>query len=210
MNKTLFLWINLDRSSDRREYMENLFDKHSVHNVRIQAMLGDDLGIDRATAASHSHKKAINYFYTQTNEEHVIICEDDISFEYKEFWTQTFDDVIASAPSDWEVIQMGITCNNLYPEFYSENKYVETIEHKHYGSFAYAINRKGAEKVLNYKINDKIRCAPDNFIYFITKSYTYTRPMITYSTEFDSDAGSFVPFHIEAKNVVTAFLQENK
>jgi len=36
------LWINLDRSKDRSEYMNNLFDEYNLLHTRISGCDGDN------------------------------------------------------------------------------------------------------------------------------------------------------------------------
>ena len=62
--------------------MEKLFNHYKVKNIRISAIDGGDNKDKRACACSASHMKTIKTFY-ESGEEIGIICEDDLSFEYK-------------------------------------------------------------------------------------------------------------------------------
>ena len=206
----IFYWINLDKSNDRRIRMVQLLEKQKVKNIRISAIDGGEDSKMRACACSASHIKAIKTFY-ESGDEIGIICEDDISFEYKKYWRNNITNVIHEAPKDWEILQLGVITTWFWPYVivkHSKQLYIPYHEYI-YSTICYVINRKGAEKLLN------IKETPSNtaelYIYKNVKTYTYKYPMFTYPTDNGSTIHSdHLPDHVYSKQLITKYLKYNK
>ena len=206
----IFYWINLNKSEDRKKRMEKLLKKQNIKNVHISAIDGGkDLNL-RACACCASHIKAIKTFYESGNDVG-IICEDDISFEYKKYWRNTLTNVINEAPKDWEILQLGVITSWFWPHAIIKNSKQLYIPYHDYisSTLCYVINRKGAEKLLQVK--EKPSNHAELYIYKNVKTYTYKYPMFTYPTENDSTIHSdHLPDHIYSKNLITKHLKYSK
>ena len=53
-----------------------------------------------------SYLTAMKHWYDTTNEEHVIFCDDDMSFESIDNWSFTWQEFVDNLPNDWEVVQL--------------------------------------------------------------------------------------------------------
>lgn len=203
-----FYYINLEKAAARRDKINKLFEKYQIKNKIIDAVLGGPNQRDKELACLRSHIKAIQTFY-DSGDEVGIICEDDLSFEYKNYWRNSLETVIQKAPSHWEVIQLA------YIACYFPNLIV-SCSNSHYvpyhpwvcSTLCYAINRKGAEKILNSK--QPPPSIIEHYIYTQTKTYIYKYPMFTYPNDNDSFIHSdHLSFHDTSKLRITNFLKYN-
>ncbi len=206
----IFYWINLDNSIKRKERMEQLFKKQKVKNIRVAAIDGGKDLDARACACCASHIKAIQTFY-ESGDDIGIICEDDISFEYKKYWRNTLTHVIHEAPKDWEILQLGVITSWFWPYTIVKNSKQLYIPYHDYVSstLCYVINRKGAEKLLQCK--EKSSNHAELYIYKNAKTYIYKYPMFTYPTVNDSTIHSdHLPDHVYSKQLITKYLRYSK
>ena len=155
------LWINLERSLDRKKYMETILDGFNLKNKRIDAIDGLDKnfnymvfshpsGTPLENACTASHIKAINTFLKDyPDEEYVLIMEDDISFANAKYWKKTIKEYIDSVPSDaWDIIQMSaIICDENDYKLISKLTPVPRKE-KWWSTAAYVINRSAAKTIV--------------------------------------------------------------
>lgn len=164
------LWINLDRSKDRRIYMENLLNGHKLKNTRIDAYDGDryedfsllannniklDLEKRREIGCLCSHLKALETFIRNDSlGNYCLISEDDLSFEYLPYWKKTFEEYIKSAPRDFSIIQLSLTYAYQYMVHYKnyldlQEKH-EIVKHQPYmyGAVTYLITRNAAINII--------------------------------------------------------------
>ena len=116
-------YINLDDRPDRREYMEDQFrwweitDYERVNASRFRKEEWSDWcdmvhypefypsHRHRSVAVSLSHFECLREWYETTNEDQVIILEDDTDFSNVENWNFTWKDVMDRLPFDWEAFQ---------------------------------------------------------------------------------------------------------
>jgi len=61
-----------------------------------------------------SYLTAMKNWYDTTNEEHVIFCDDDMSFESIDNWSFTWQEFVDKLPANWEAIQL-VRINNWVP-----------------------------------------------------------------------------------------------
>src|SRR5262249_2262611 len=122
------LWINLDRETSRRTYMENQLKPFSFPHTRIAGYDGSAEDptaylthpnnrralTDPEIGATISHLKAIKYFLDNLAAQYVVIAEDDLDLSICRFWDFDWDYVIEHLPYDWDVIQLAIIC---WPQF---------------------------------------------------------------------------------------------
>jgi len=204
-----FYWINLEKASERRINMENLFIINNIKNKRIDAIQGGPLEKDKAIACTSSHLKAIKTFY-ESDDEIGIICEDDLTFEYQKYWRNSLNTVIQEAPKDWEIIQLAVIT-----PFYLQNQSLFSYKKSYIPyqlrtscTLIYVINRKGANKII--KNNKQPSDWAEDFIYNQCKTYIYKYPMFTYPDDNDSDIHpEHIPEHVYSKMLITNYLKYN-
>lgn len=210
------LWINLDTSDDRRKYMNELFNIFNIKNNRISALdgkkkfinykLNDELD-NIKLAVKTSHLKAIKFFVDNNKfiGDHCIIAEDDLSFDYVDYWDESFYDKI-SMYDNYDIIQLSVHFNkkvlktflnefNIKKPFKRKNKYwsancylitldyakeiLEKNNYKNEFEYFYRFNQEDVE----YMKKNNCFVIDDNFIY---NDNTYTLPLFTYNTNFES------------------------
>jgi len=147
MNKYPILYINLDKSLDRKEFIENQFKKYNINGVRISAIsyetiLNLDYGTvqnikykiksknppnNRQLACILSHIKCLLEFEKMDDNNIIIIMEDDISLELINKWNTTIENIINQAPKIWECIKI----DNCNPKLVKSNikKYQQGINY---------------------------------------------------------------------------------
>jgi len=195
-------WINLDRSKDRRDYMEKILDKPEFKNIpkiRVKAVDGKtektrmfnkyDITRQKQTtdveyACLLSHLETIRRFAESKYKGVALILEDDITLEYKRFWKKTVRQIMKSAPTDWDIIQLCYINTDLskIPK--------EDFSDKQYSTAAYIINKNSAVRFMNqiyyngkYRLDNTPAHVADVYIYTKLKTYTYKYPMFIYKME---------------------------
>lgn len=166
------LWINLEKSVDRRKYMEtnlnNLNLKHTRINAldtsNLQSFCFDDtnniqinnIKKDKQLACFFSHIKALEHFVNnKILGDYCLISEDDLSMETVKYWNKPFWDYINDAPKDFEVIQLVQTYTTING-LTKLNKYNILNMKKHtfdkgvpWGCVLYLVKRTFAEKIIS-------------------------------------------------------------
>lgn len=200
------LFINLDRSNDRRQSFEKqMLELDIVNYTRIPAVdaYSDDyfkLVSGKPSAAltpgeiccTLSHLKAIDYFVSHTSHERILICEDDLDLSSASYWNFNYSQILKNLPENWDAIQMSVTTD-------SGSEFVmglQNREHNHYSAAAYLITRDYAIKILDlYKRDDKFDlsrefpyvergCTSESVIY--SDGVVYSLPIFLYKTSFNS------------------------
>lgn len=193
-----FYYINLERSKDRRERVETLFNKYNLKFTRVDAVDGKQMrqeDIDKRFINTYecgcvlSHLKAIETFY-ESGEEMGLICEDDISFDFLPLWKKPLSDVIKNAPSDWEIISLSymLFSNIHHVKNHFNKEYNDFVKGIQFGALCYCINREGARKILekhslkypNFESYTQTRPVADVIIYDLVKSYVYKYCLFTF------------------------------
>jgi len=192
-------WINLDRRTDRRIYMEKILVNNKNNSFRIKAIDYKNnyepykiIKNNKLNKGEHgcmmSHIKALNYFLETCEDKYCFISEDDLSNEYLKYWQKKHFNILKY--SEYEILQLQTT-NNIY-----KNNYELMEPEKIFGSGTtfYRISRNIASKILinhfdkNKKIinlsNHKYPVA-DVLIYQYAE--TYLIPMFSYLNVEDSD-----------------------
>ena len=195
-------YLNLDEQTDRREYMEDQFKYWNIDNYeRIAAYDGreDDLGHiikgaypDMMTSGeigcTTSHLKALKHFLETSDSPYAVIMEDDCSLETVQCWNFTWDDFVAYAPYDWDVIQLAIICTGdihvkIHKRFVND-----------FSTACYMITRRHAQKLLDfhvrgdkYKLDNGVKPRPvaDDLIY--NSGNTFAMPLFLYKIALGSD-----------------------
>jgi len=210
------IWINLDISIDRRNYMENLLKDVTIENIRINGIdakkydnIRNIINIDLEReltnyeiAVSLSHIKAINSlnFY---NGEYFMVCEDDISFDNLKYFNETLEDIIKNSPTFDLLMLYKTSCNetnDLYSdwiEYYNKGIHL-------YGACCYIISRNGVNRMNelcqyiddnNFVFNKNIKLnMSEYFLFKNLKTYCYKYNYIGITCG-DSTIQSDLSFH---------------
>ena len=208
----IIYWINLDRSIDRKDSMNNLLKYLPIENIRIAAIDGMNLSdidiygnFENITkkntkieyACLLSHLNTIKQF-ALSSYNIALIFEDDMNLEFVKYWNKSIIDIINNAPSNWEIIMLNYMSNNTLTTDYTLNN--GTI----YGACSFIINKTAAIKLTremsfdnSIKINNKyildkfkIHTA-DDYIFSSLITYAYKYPYFT----FPSDNNSTIHSH---------------
>lgn len=225
------LWINLDKSVERKKYMCELLNIHNIKNNRISALDGEKIFINRKIdkldniklSVRTSHLKAIKFF-VENNKfigDHCIIAEDDLSFDYINYWDKSFYEYI-DLYDDYDVIQLSVHFNKKVLEsFLDEFDIIKPFKRKdkYWSANCYLITLEYAKKILkdndyenesdyfyrfnqedvNYMKENNCFVIDDNFIY---NNNTYTLPLFTYNTNIEGNSVNNPEHHEYNKNIL--------
>jgi GR25 family glycosyltransferase involved in LPS biosynthesis len=174
-NNIKYYWINLDKATERREFMEEQFNSFNIINERISAKTPNDLKdilddeppffcgykeclsnkckncpIEYATICSHL--EAIKKGY-MSGSDYFIICEDDVILKFN----INFNVIISNFSKDFDILQMMIISKG-HLEYFYNNFFLKNIFFVNYtpiipSAAFYLISHKGAEKILEKFIN---------------------------------------------------------
>lgn len=182
------LWINLDRSTYRRERMEKSIISD---NIRISGLDGRTLrqrprGMTPAqTGCVLSHIKAIKFGYDRGYKEFLIL-EDDATFENVDFFN--LREIISNA-GEFDVLSLKSISEKPRVEMY-------TPWDPHFACTAgYVIRRSGCEKLL--KITDL--SPADIFVYKNCKTLVYKFNYIETEEATSEINKSHIPLHIRSR-----------
>jgi hypothetical protein len=168
-NIDYIFWINLDNSIDRKENMVNILNNFKIPNIRISAVDGNLISDINKTyyycqddsnqfpnfsnkeyAVLLSHLNSIEKFAKMDNSqlkyEIALICEDDLSLDFINYWSLDLKTLIENAPLEWDIIMLG---------YFSLNLNRKGMYNKWSGEFSaisYLINYNGAKKLCKLKI----------------------------------------------------------
>jgi GR25 family glycosyltransferase involved in LPS biosynthesis len=194
------VWINLDRSPDRKDYMEKILYNINIPSTRISAIDGREEPVrefikphvtsitDYEIACSLSHVKCINYLYelettTYNNGEnnYYIVCEDDISFNTLNLFNFDLGKIINDY-SDFDILLISkIYHKELVSKYTDWNIEFNKGGDNHIaGTAFYIISSEGIKKSIEnfmykenlFTINKPIEVA-DKMIYRDLKTYVF-------------------------------------
>ena len=205
-------YLNLDSEVDRRIYMENQFEKWNLNKVKrfsgsnyLVENYNEWKGIlhfpEQITDRQHqlsasitlSTLDIIRHWLETTDEDHLILFEDDYDLDLIEHWHFDWKYLMNKIPYDWDCIQLGYeSCYHI--KFFLHPKDMTSA----YGPIL--INRHFAQKLINlhyikekYLLIRKYGSRPystgyrvvslDDFICFLGK--TYQLPLITQNPHLD-------------------------
>lgn len=116
-------YINLEQSTDRRDFMENQFRQYNISKYKpfvtkpFETYKESCKISGRFIDSVHHHGTTITFlrciknWLENTDEEYGIFLEDDTSFETSNYWSFTWSEFISSLPDNWEIVQL-IRLNN--------------------------------------------------------------------------------------------------
>ena len=192
-------YTNLDRSEDRRKYMEDQFQYWEITDyTRISGYDGtgdDDLsGILKGRYPDNmgptdvgcctSHLKAIEYWYNTSNTPCAIIMEDDCDLSVVKYWPFSWKDFYSKLPFDYDIVQLAIiNIGALHVRMHKRFA-------NDFSTACYLITRHHAKKLIDlccrdgkYKLDYKAkpRCNSEHLIYESGNSFAI--PLLLYSSE---------------------------
>lgn len=208
-------WINIDRCTDRKEFMEGQFVTHQIPHQRISALTPDK--IEGYSITLHpeykenkpeiccilSHLKALQQGYDD-GDDYFCVTEDDINVPKLNF------DKIIGYMRDAEARDGGDGCDNIdllqlytsgHPyiinmlrNYASRNQFVIKREECCPATVYYMISRDGAKKLLDkFKLSDDKYdlsysgwTAADNVLYRPINTYILSYPITTTNIDYGS------------------------
>jgi hypothetical protein len=158
-------YVNLDCRTDRREYMETQFDYWGIKDYhRVSAtkylsteyndwkhLLSNEKGYStnpRYNANFITHLEMIKNWLETTNEEYMIMMEDDYDLSLIEYWNFDWEYLMNHIPYDWDCIQLGFE-SLTHIHFFLHPKLTET----YFG--ACMINKYYAKKLIRLYVKEK-------------------------------------------------------
>jgi len=222
-------WINLDRSPDRKESMEQMFKDNVFSDIPHKRITGvdgkkDDIyemievkdytANDLEYGCLLSHLNAIKEF-NESNYKIALILEDDCTLEFKKYWTKSVQEIIQNAPNDWEIIMLSyiVFADHLINNWKNTNDYI-LHNSKMYGTLSYIINKKGAKKLITdcdnlscyknnyYLLNSKGEHKADDYIFKNVTTYCYKYPLFIYSDGESTIHNEHLNIHKDNKNKI--------
>jgi hypothetical protein len=210
-------YFNLDAKLDRKEYMESQFNRWGIKNYTrvssskylaskkeewIDLIDGDFFCWGKrpeVTANTISHIDFINWWLKNTNDQYLILMEDDYDLSLIEYWHFDWNYLMNNIPYDWDCIQLGYEscdeikfflspkppCNTFFGPCMINRKYAQKIIDLHYD----AINNKFLikHKIANYQLMLQGGELSSMVDYFMCENgKTYCLPLITTNNEFPS------------------------
>lgn len=164
----LIYYVNLDNRVDRKEYMETQFKYWKIK--KYQRISGSKylasefdkwkhLVINNKnyllnppyTANFITHLEIIKNWLKDTDDEYMIMMEDDYDLSLIEYWNFDWEYLMNHIPYDWDCIQLGFESFTVIPFFLHPK-----IPRTYFG--ACMINRKYGEKLIS------LYCEDDKFI----------------------------------------------
>jgi mannosyltransferase OCH1-like enzyme len=157
-------WINLDRSKNRRNNMENILKNIDIPNYRISAIDGKNEDVkniinginvvrnmnDYEIACSLSHIKAIS-FLSELDGNYFMVFEDDIELRNINIINDELKNIINKCPEFDILILHKIYINRLNEEYVNWNNNINKLgeDYQIGGTASYIITRSGINKINN-------------------------------------------------------------
>ncbi|CAB4124272.1 hypothetical protein UFOVP49_110 [uncultured Caudovirales phage] len=112
----LVVYITLNNENlDRKQFMESQFNHYGIkHKAFLTERLFNmqDVNItgtpidNNESGICISHLNCMKAWYDSCDDDTVIFCEDDISFESIDYWNFTWNEFVNSLPESWECVQL--------------------------------------------------------------------------------------------------------
>jgi GR25 family glycosyltransferase involved in LPS biosynthesis len=169
------VWINLERSTERKYAIQEKLKNIPISNTRIEAIDGKNAALmkkykqniqsrlsDYELACLLSHIKAISFLHSKKGD-YFLVLEDDVSFENFQYFNFGLETIIKNAPP-FDILMVFKTFGSQIDKVYSPWKKISSIDSRYpvTGAVAYVISRKGIETIMD---NIKYDVEIDNFIY---------------------------------------------
>ena len=166
--------INLKRSIKRKKFMIAQFDHSEIRPAFIEAIDGQYLKNTTNGSFTFSNGNSLQFYQDISSKEskselacllsHIVairkaydsgqeaalIMEDDVFMGFVPFWKESIQNIVEGAPRDWKLINFILSENDGRGGYtpYSKNCF---------GTFAYVINRRGMNDILQFMDGNVIR-----------------------------------------------------
>ena len=195
-------YINLDEQPERAKYMEDQFKyweierytRISAYDGREDRDLGDilkgrypDNMSSGEVGCVTSHLKAMKHWLENSDENHLLVMEDDCDLEVVKYWPFAWKDFYSKVPYDFDVVQLAII-NPAQVHLQMHRRFVND-----FSTACYMITRHHAQKLVDlhcrgdkYKLDQgsKPRAVADDLIY--NSGNTFSIPLFLYKIELGS------------------------
>ena len=210
-------WINLEKSLYRKNKMIQILNHFNIENIRINAYDGSiEENINKKYFYSYnniyprysnkeyaillSHLNAIETYLNSNNNKFgvALICEDDLSLDFINYWNHDIKTIVHNAPEDWEIIMLGYFSLNV-----NRKKLYEKWNNE-WSALSYLVNKKIINKINRLKINEKWICneydlmVSDNYIFTKFNTYIYKYPYFTFP---NNNTSTFHDDHLDYHNI---------
>lgn len=162
-------FISISESENRRKLLYEKFEKHGITNVTPHIFERyDDIQYDvNGGPYAHtvtgpgrgcivSHLTSMKDWYFDTDEEYVLFCEDDLSFETVPYWNFTWEEFFNSLPETWECVQLSWVRDDMF-KFSTEGITLRSRCWCDWSSCAFLMKRSHVKKLIGqYYRNGKI------------------------------------------------------
>jgi hypothetical protein len=197
-------WINLDRSHDRRDRMNKVFEDPVFNGIEIIRFSAIDCSVENLdtyilnkdrpqTKVEYccllSHMECIRMFSNQSQHKNALIMEDDVTLDYKKYWKSSVSDVMNNAPIGWECLMLSYMSNRVPSELYAYNT------DNHWSCLSYVVPLNSAKKIINdcydtsnkkYLFDKSISHEADKYIFLKLITYVYRYPFFIYGYDENS------------------------
>lgn len=207
------LWINMDKSIERRQYMEIILDEYNLENTRITAIDGSTQQLEKIcvsnpyyspeeNACTCSHLTALKYFVEMMDDDEIIIFEDDVDFLFLPYIPYNWLEFRKIIPDIYDLIQLSISsvCN-IIPKLVKRH-----ISTPYYSSTAYLITKKTAITLIDKYFRDdgmidlSIELNSTSDYILMNFPNIYSIPIFSYQTENSTIHQSHKNMHDFSKN----------
>lgn len=228
-------YTNLDNRVDRKKYMEDQFDRWGIKNyTRVSGtkylasemnkwihLVDGDVYLHgnspEVTANAMTHIEMIKNWLETTNDQCMVMMEDDVDLELIKYWHFDWNYLIKNIPYDWDCIQLGFESQTVVKFFLHPKLPYRT----YFGPCM--INRKYAEKLVNLHYDAgrfKFRHRVNNYQllleggsatvdYFVCENgRTYCLPLLTVNNElgsYEDNRSHPISHHIRCREMVYDF-----
>ena len=210
-------YINLDRSIDRKEYIEEEFRLYGITNYeRVAACDGKNLKSTKegdfsdikfkapndkvctksAISCTVSHIKAVKKSY-DNGDEMSIIMEDDIKFTLLPYWDRDLKELIDELPDDWEILRF-VSNKQVSVFSFNTRKKTQNIKKRKKNNtcaVCYLVNRKGMKKFIKNYIKD-------NYIYLDKKDNGIDTKIFNDFKVYDLEKDLFLLDNLERESTI--------
>lgn len=211
-------YINLDRSVERRNYIEEQVERLGIKNIeRVPGVDGkkldnskkgniDEFKVDikwpgklrkGETGCLLSHIRAIKKF-SESEDEYAIIMEDDIILDMAKSWSFSFLNFLKEVRCRPEIDIINLASyGHETPK--KDFIFLERKDTKYHRTLAYLITRKGSEKLLD-SVNDnnvsmEVDPRSDHYLYKFLDSRLLQPDLFIPCSNFDSQIRTFDYFN---------------
>ncbi len=193
------VYINLDRSKNRRSFMEEEARRYNLSMERVPAI--DSEKIVRPPGTVKFLDTKVKYIYSGSDSQKELACtlshikailtleakgidigivlEDDVCFATLPHSEKSISQIVEEAPEDWEILK-------LYNYKSTSNRpYHDESERHLYSAAAYVINRRGMKKIAQQIKSNTIdfgsgKLIADEYLFKCCRSYAYTGPAMVF------------------------------